>query len=104
MQSLIVRHLFGLRLEAEALLIDPVLPAALDGLRVHVELLGQPVEIVYRVSGNGSGVRALRLDDRPLGFTVDSNPYRPGAARVAWPELRAALANGSGRRLQVDVG
>src|SRR6185436_15080765 len=38
--GLVVRQLFGLRLEADALLIDPVLPAALDGLRVHVTLLG----------------------------------------------------------------
>ena len=102
--GLVVRHLFGLRLEADALLIDPVLPPALDGLRVGATLLGHDLEIVYRVRGAGCGVRSLQLDGRPLGFDVEPNPYRRGPARVALHDVAAALASARQRQLVVDVG
>lgn len=102
--GLVVRHLFGLRLEADALLIDPVLPAALDGMRVGVTLLKHDLEIVYRVRGAGCGVRSLQLDGRPLGFDVEPHPYRRGAARVSLHDVAAALASARHRQLVVGVG
>lgn len=102
--GLVVRHLFGLRLEADALLIDPVLPPALDGLRVGATLLGRDLEIVYRVRGAGCGVRSLQLDGRPLASDMEPNPYRSGAARVSLHDVAAALASARHRRLVVDVG
>ena len=102
--GLVVRHLLGLRLEADALLIDPVLPAALDGMRVRVRLLQHELEIEYRVRGAGVGVRALQLDERALGFTEEPNPYRRGAARVPLQELAAALAGARRRGLVVEIG
>jgi cellobiose phosphorylase len=102
--GLVVRHLFGLRLEADALLIDPVLPASLDAMRVSVTLLRHDLEIVYRVRGAGCGVSSLQLDGRPLSFELEPNPYRRGAARVSLQDLTAALASARHRRLEVDVG
>ena len=100
--ALVVRHLFGLRLESDALLIDPVLPAALDGLRLNVVLLHNHLEVVYRVQGAGCGVTALQLDGRPLAFVEEAHPYRRGAARVPLGDLSAARAGA--RRLVVSVG
>jgi CubicO group peptidase (beta-lactamase class C family) len=71
------------------LLIDPVLPPALDGLRVEVDLLGQRFDIRYRVRGAGCGVDALQLDGHMLAFGEEANPYRRGAARVALSDLAA---------------
>jgi len=102
--GLVVRHLFGLRLEADALLIDPVLPPALDGMRVGVTLLRHDLEIVYRVRGAGCGVRSLQLDGQPLAFDVEPNPYRRGAARVSLRDVAAALASARHRQLLVDAG
>jgi cellobiose phosphorylase len=102
--GLVVRQLFGLRLEADALLIDPVLPAALDGTRVAAALLKHDLEIVYRVRGAGCGVRSLQLDGRPLTFDVEPTPYRRGAARVSLHDLAAALASARHRQLVVEVG
>ncbi|HKW82155.1 MAG TPA: hypothetical protein VJN68_00265 [Burkholderiaceae bacterium] len=102
--GLVVRHLFGLRLEADALLIDPVLPASLDAMRVSVTLLGHDLEIVYRVRGAGCGVNSLQLDGRPLAFDQEPNPYRRGAARLPLQDLSAALTSARRRRLEVDVG
>jgi cellobiose phosphorylase len=102
--ALVVRHLFGLRLEADALLIDPVLPVALDGTRVRVSLSGRDLEIVYRVRGAGCGVRSLQLDGKALEFGVEANPYRRGAARVSLRDMAAALATPQTGQLTVDVG
>jgi cellobiose phosphorylase len=102
--SLVVRHLLGLRLEAEALLLDPVLPPALDGLRVEAVLLGQPFEIGYRVCGTGCSVGALRLDGAALAFTEEANPYRRGAARVALAEVAGGADGMRPRRLEIEVG
>jgi cellobiose phosphorylase len=102
--GLVVRHLLGLRLEADALLIDPVLPPALDGMRVRAVLLQHELEIEYRVRGAGVGVSALQLDGRALAFTEEPNPYRRGAARVPLPDVTAALAGAQRRVLLVDVG
>ena len=77
--GLVVRHLYGLRLQADSLLIDPVMPPSLDGTRLAVSLLGETIEIDYRVAAPGFGVKALHLDDAPLPFTLEPNPYRAGA-------------------------
>ena len=102
--SLVVRHLFGLRLEGEHLLIDPVLPASLDGIRVRTAVLGHKIEIEYRVSGTGCGVTSLQLDSQPLEFEVRGNPYRQGAARVSLQDLANALEGSQLGRLAVHLG
>jgi len=104
MYSLVVGHLLGLRLEAEALLIDPVLPPALDGLCVEVALLGQMFEVSYRVRGAGCGVVALQIDGAALAFTAEVNPYRRGAARVSAAKLAAGADRIRPRRLRIEVG
>jgi len=89
--SLIVRRFLGLNLEADALNLDPVIPAELDGLRVELELFGRSLEIAYEVKGTGAGVAAVSLNGQSLSFDREHNPHRPGAARVALDTLRAAL-------------
>ena len=87
---------FGLRLEAEALLIDPVLPPALDGLRVEAVLLGQRVRDPLPRARCGLRRRRLQLDGAALEFAEEANPYRRGAARVA-------LSEDGGRRRRLST-
>jgi cellobiose phosphorylase len=101
--GLILRCLLGLRREKSALVVDPVLPPELDGLRVELELAGRPVEISYRVGARGCGVQALRLNGAKLPFTRAANPYRTGGAVVAMAEVRARLHEG-GNELAVAIG
>ncbi|HKE95523.1 MAG TPA: hypothetical protein VKB34_14515, partial [Povalibacter sp.] len=81
--GLIVRHLLGLSVECDAWILDPVLPADLDGLKVQTRLSGHPVEIAYEVRSPGHGVTAVLLNGIALTLSYDHNPYRRGAARVA---------------------
>jgi cellobiose phosphorylase len=101
--SLIVRRFLGLSRESQALSIDPVMPASLDGLRVETVLHGHALEVVYRVQDPGHGVRALHLNGRPVVYEHESNPYRMGAARVPLAALLASLS-GASNVLTISVG
>ena len=89
--GLIVRRFLGLNPEATALSVDPVIPAALDGLRVSTTLLGKPIEVSYAVGEKGCGVSKLELNGRPLQFEREHNPYREGSARVAIEAVQETL-------------
>ncbi|HEY4974246.1 MAG TPA: hypothetical protein VII41_11600 [Steroidobacteraceae bacterium] len=85
--GLIVRHFLGLSCESHALRVDPVIPSALDGLRVQTSLLGRPIDVRYQVGVVGCGVEQILLDEQPLMFEREPNPHRPGAALVALATL-----------------
>ena len=101
--SLIVRHLLGLNCEAETLSLDPVMPVALNGLRVSATLRGRSLDVVYEVQGRGCGVKAVRLNGEDLPFVSEPNPYRTGAARVSMAPFLERLA-AEGNQLRLAVG
>ena len=94
-----LRRFVGIACESDAVVIDPVLPPALDGLRVTTELLGQAIEVRYRVGPRGCGVLALTLDGRPLDIEWRHNPHRTGAAVVARRLFEAPM-----RELLIEIG
>ena len=101
--GLIVRRFLGLSAEATALSVDPVMPAALDGLKVTTTLLGRPVEVSYSVGERGCGVSGIKLNGRKLTFEREHNPYREGAARVPIKAVTDAL-QAKKNRLEIAVG
>lgn len=101
--GLVFRRLLGMNLEWDALSLDPVIPASLDGLHVEMELFGQPLEVEYAVGVAGCGVRWIELNGRTLAFGREDNPYRTGAARVSLGDLRALL-NARRNLLRVALG
>ncbi len=101
--SLIMRRFLGFSREGEVLSLDPVIPAALDGLRVDMTLVGHPVRIEYRIAAPGCGVRQLTLNGTSLTFTRAPNPHRPGAARTPMSAVLALLRT-TGNVLHIDLG
>jgi cellobiose phosphorylase len=101
--GLIYRHLLGLSPEADALSLDPVIPAALDGLQARATLFERPVDVVYRIRGAGCGVTAVTLNGKSLSFERRTNPHRPGAAVVARAAFTERLALDK-NVLNLDVG
>jgi cellobiose phosphorylase len=95
--------LLGLRLLHSELVVDPVLPRALDGLRAVVSIDGTPVEVHYRVGAQGFAPRTLHLNGAELAFERAENPYRAGGARVAMTALRERLRAGA-NTLVVELG
>ncbi|MFL6619658.1 MAG: GH36-type glycosyl hydrolase domain-containing protein [Povalibacter sp.] len=101
--GLIVRRFLGVTCEHDALVLDPVMPADLDGLTVQLRLYGYLVEVSYQVQAPGYGVRSVIVNDRELALRYDPNPYRQGVARVAFSALSSALRSGD-NRMSVRVG
>jgi 1,2-beta-oligoglucan phosphorylase len=89
--GLIVRRFLGLNPEATVLSVDPVIPSALDGLKVTTTLLGKPIEVSYAVGAKGCGASNIELNGRALAFEREHNPYRDGAAHVPIKAVTDAL-------------
>jgi cellobiose phosphorylase len=101
--GLIVRRFLGLSIEARDVTLDPVMPAALNGLRVRLALFGKPVTLSYEITGAGHGVSAVTVNGEAVPLSHDANPYRKGAARIE----RALLVGKLDRpdnTIQINVG
>ena len=101
--SLILRCLFGIRPSRQSVVIDPVLPPALDGLQISLDIAGNRFEITYQVGEKGCGPVVLELNEAPLPFNQLDNPYRAGGAEVSLTKLPPP-EEGRVNRLRVQLG
>jgi cellobiose phosphorylase len=99
---LIRECLLGIRTTKSALVIDPVIPPALDGLCADLALAGRRVRVVYRIGAAGCGPTALTLNGTDLSFRREPNPYRVGGAEVSMAALSQRLSAGE-NTLQVQL-
>ncbi len=84
---LVSEGFLGMRWRKEGLIIDPVLPARLDGLRATVVLGGREVDVVYAVGEIGHGVSSVRINGIEVPTTPSTARYRgPGVllSRQDW--------------------
>jgi cellobiose phosphorylase len=95
MLGLVVGQFLGIRQEHASLVVDPVVPQRLDGLRATIVVAQHEIELLLQAGPLGHGPRQLQLNGSPLPFTRGSNPYRVGAAEVPMDALRAALRDGT---------
>jgi cellobiose phosphorylase len=89
--GLTIRRFLGLSCEAKILRVDPVIPPALNGLRVETTLRGRPIQVRYEVGKSGCGVTEVSLNGQTLSFTAEANPHRRGAALVDLPAVLKQL-------------
>jgi cellobiose phosphorylase len=75
----LISHVLGLRIKGADIIIDPVLPVELDGLRFQYRILGKAVTFIYRVTGD-AGVTKVSIDGRPEEIERLEGVYRPGGA------------------------
>lgn len=97
--GLVIGSLLGLRLEHEQLVVDPVMPAVLDGLTVQLTLADLRFELTYRVGPRGHGVERVRDQaGQELAATRRPHAYRMGALALLRP------APGSVHRWTIELG
>jgi cellobiose phosphorylase len=102
--GLTLRRFLGLTWESGDLCIDPVMPDALDGMRVMMRSLrGQPLEVSYRVGAAGCGVNDVTLNGERLPFTREANPHRRGGIRLRACAVLDRLTGGR-NALAIDLG
>jgi cellobiose phosphorylase len=100
--GLILRCLLGLCAERGRLVIDPVIPASLDGLQATLELDGHAIEVAYRIRSAGCGPVAVTLNGVALNFARGASPYRTGAAEIPIETFRAGLI-ADANRLEIEM-
>ncbi|WP_242511579.1 GH36-type glycosyl hydrolase domain-containing protein [Pengzhenrongella frigida] len=93
---LVVETLLGIRRRGDVLEIDPVLPAALDGLTATVPLDGLALRLAYTVGPRGCGPVSVLLDGAALPTTSLVNPYRQPGVGVDLELVRRAVRAGGG--------
>jgi cellobiose phosphorylase len=98
-----IQCFLGWRPEHSALVLDPVIPKSLDGLRVELEWEGHAMEITYRIQDGGCGPKGVKLNGADLPYTRGANPYRAGAAEIPMGAVRERLKGGT-NRLTVYMG
>ena len=100
---LLIHCFLGVRQLSTSLVIDPVIPRSLDGLRVEMEIGKIPVEILYRVHERGCGPTSVEVNGQKLSFQREANPYRPGGAEIQMKKVQERLSD-TGNRLTVLLG
>jgi len=100
---LLIQCFLGWRPEHSALVLDPVVPKSLNGLRVELEWEGHAMEITYRIQGGGCGPKGVKLNGADLPYTRAANPYRAGAAEIPMAVVRERLQGGT-NRLTIYIG
>lgn len=88
---LIMQCFIGLRLEATSLVLDPVVPKVLDGLKVELVIEGRKVRILYQIDTRGCGPVSVNLNGEDLDFIREYNPYRTGGVRIALDRFKRGL-------------
>ncbi len=100
---LVVESLLGLRWGADGVVVDPVLPVVLDGLRATVVLDGVEVRALFSVANRGHGVTSVRVNGVAVPTIPSPRRYRSGGVliqRHVWDDV----VSDGGIEVDVSVG
>ncbi|MBD2872463.1 GH36-type glycosyl hydrolase domain-containing protein [Paenibacillus arenilitoris] len=86
----LISNVLGIRQEGGGLVLDPVLPADLDGLCFRFGWMGKAILIRYAVGGES--VCSVTVNGVPVETAEQPNRYRRGGVRIAREKLEALLA------------
>lgn len=77
----LISNILGIRFGEDALVVDPVLPKSLDGLRFTYQCYGRSFTFIYHISSDNRTDAAIRLHsgERALTGKPVANAYRTGA-------------------------
>ena len=79
---LILQCFLGIRLEADGVIIDPVIAPALSGMKATVDVAGHRWHVEYRVGERGCGPVSVSAHGETLQGERLPNPYRQGGLRI----------------------
>ncbi|MFT8704844.1 GH36-type glycosyl hydrolase domain-containing protein [Bifidobacterium aquikefiricola] len=83
----LVQHVFGLQIEANQLVIDPVLALEDDGTSIMVKLFGTERTVRYHVLDDDSAV-TVRVNGSKIEGSYQQLPYRQGGLVVTAEQLQ----------------
>lgn len=77
----VISHVLGIRFEADAIIIDPILPDSLGDFEFQFECFGDTCIFHYKKSETGTV--QLLYNGQPLMYTSCENPYRNGGIKIS---------------------
>ncbi|PPA69875.1 GH36-type glycosyl hydrolase domain-containing protein [Jeotgalibacillus proteolyticus] len=86
----LISNALGFRQQADHLIIDPVLPASLDGLEFTFKLYNKPVTIRYHLSQEKT---YAIVNGQKIESSHPENPYRQNGIRIRKDDLYALLTD-----------
>ncbi len=89
--ALIIKRLFGIRIEYGNLVLDPVMPAFLDGLQAEVNLFGKRLKFTYRVKQEEFNPKKIVVNGKVIATGFEKNPYRKGGTIIPLDDFIAML-------------
>jgi cellobiose phosphorylase len=100
----IIANFLGLRDYYEYVVIDPVLPKSLNGLRFAFAADERSVTHVFAIGRDESAaVQSVRINGRDVAFIRQENPYRLGGAMIERSAFQALL-HGEDNIVSISVG
>ncbi len=91
----LISNVLGLREHFDDVLLDPVLPTALDGLTFDFEYESRRVRYLYHVAGKGFSPDEVRVNGHPMpGGRHSENPYRRGGMLISRDRFTDELTGG----------
>ncbi|MDQ6420196.1 cellobiose phosphorylase [Paenibacillus sp. LHD-117] len=82
----------GIRQEGGDLVLDPVLPADMDGLTFRYQWMGK--DILFRYVIGGGTVRGVTVNGRAVDTAEHANRYRHGGVRIGREAIEGLLEDG----------
>jgi cellobiose phosphorylase len=91
----LISNALGLRQEGGDLILDPVLPTGLNGLKFDFRVNERMVQVVYHLTGGP--VERILINGQEAATEVEDNRYRTGGLRVKQQDFDKLAIEGMNR-------
>ncbi|MGD6959011.1 GH36-type glycosyl hydrolase domain-containing protein [Rossellomorea aquimaris] len=85
----LISNCLGIRQESEDLVIDPVLPGNLDGLKLEFTFMNRSVTFIYHLGNQDS--KRIVINGKESAYEQLTNRYRQGGIKINTQELEKRL-------------
>jgi cellobiose phosphorylase len=92
----LISNALGIRQAEGELVIDPILPAKLDGTLFDFMWNGLPITFVYRIS-DAKQITKVTINGKEMPLIPSANRYRTGGMQIPGEQLKASLNEASNR-------
>lgn len=92
----LISNALGIRQSEGEMVIDPILPAKLDGMQFEFMWNGLPVTFVYRISA-AKQITKVTVNGNEMPLIPSANRYRTGGMQLPGEQLKANLNTASNR-------
>ncbi len=84
----LITNVLGVKVVNNDLVLDPILPKKLDGLKFTYQFFGKPIEITYHISSENNEKSKIIVNGEEIILSILDNKYRQGGALIKQSYLK----------------